>query len=281
VKWDATVFRNIYQTIKHCQRSKCCLICFGTIYCTVFLFCFLLRNMEWVIQHHVLWTWSVPIIAKNTLKSYMTGLDRQRNGLFVNFFLYFVHNITHEVYGAVDFIYMMHICYSPGNLYNAVSVCTVCLVREHSCPLMNLTSSHCSLNLQFSHKPPCILQPYTATCRWSGIVFCNVFSVVIFLCGLIWTEAEKNKTQNPPQFYRETVKQNSNKTAYVGSLRVNHTDIASRFIVGLIELPITNNCSVANASFTVLNYSTPTTCKFSEDVVSMSVNAVALQLMWV
>ena len=59
--------------------------------------------------------------------------------------------------------------------------------------------------------------------------------------------------------------------AYVGGLRVNRSDMASRFMVGLIELPITNNCTVANASFKVLNYNT-TTCKFIADGVSMSVN---------
>ena len=68
----------------------------------------------------------------------------------------------------------------------------------------------------------------------------------------------------------------SNKTAYVGSLSVNHSDTTSRFIVGQIDLSITDNCSVANATHTVLNYNT-TACKFSEDGVSMSVNADALQ----
>jgi len=83
--------------------------------------------------------------------------------------------------------------------------------------------------------------------------------------------------QNPPQLYWEPVNHKPKRTAYVGSLRVNQSDMASRFIVGLIALPITDNCSVANANFTVLNYTTITR-KFSEDVVSVSVNADALQL---
>jgi hypothetical protein len=86
----------------------------------------------------------------------------------------------HKVYDAFDFVYMMHICYSPVNLYYTVSLCSVFLVRELSRPLLNLTSSHGSLNLQFSDKLPCMLQPYTATCHWSSTVFCIVFSVVIF-----------------------------------------------------------------------------------------------------
>jgi hypothetical protein len=61
----------------------------------------------------------------------------------------------------------------------------------------------------------------------------------------------------------------------VGSQRVNHSDLASRFMVGLIEIPITDNCMVANANLSVLNYNT-TTCKFSEDGISMSINADAL-----
>ena len=69
----------------------------------------------------------------------------------------------HKVYDAVDFIYKMHICYSPVNLYYAVSVCSVFLMRKLSCSSMNLTCSHGSLNLQFSHKLPCTLQHYTVT----------------------------------------------------------------------------------------------------------------------
>ena len=71
------------------------------------------------------------------------------------------------------------------------------------------------------------------------------------------------------------MKLKSNKTAYVGSLRVNHSDMASRFIVGQIELPIANSCMVANPNISVLNYSTAT-CKFSEDGVSMLINADVL-----
>ena len=96
----------------------------------------------------------------------------------------------HKVYDALDFIYKMHICYSPVNLYYAVSVCSVFLVMEHSCPLMNFTSIHGSLNIQFSHKLPCMLQPYTATCHWSGVVFCIAFSVVIF-CVVCFEQKQK------------------------------------------------------------------------------------------
>ena len=47
-------------------------------------------------------------------------------------------------------------CHSPVNLYYAVHVCSLFLMRELSCPLMNVTSSHGSLNPQFSYKPPCL-----------------------------------------------------------------------------------------------------------------------------
>ena len=61
----------------------------------------------------------------------------------------------------------------------------------------------------------------------------------------------------------------------MASLRVNHSDVAGRFIVGLIELPIANSCRVANANFTVQDYRTNTS-KFSESGVTVSVNADAL-----
>jgi len=110
----------------------------------------------------------------------MIGLNRQRKGFFVITFLYFLHNIMPDLYDAVNFIYMMRIWHSLVNLYFAVSVCSLFLVREVSCPSVKFTSSHSSLNVQFSHKPPCMLQPYTATCHCLGIVFCIVFYVVIF-----------------------------------------------------------------------------------------------------
>jgi hypothetical protein len=129
------------------------------------------RYGDMVIPHHLL-----------KIHSTATWLDSTGNGkdFCVITVLYFLHNVMHEVYDAVGFICKIHICYSPVSLYYAVSVCSVFLVRELSCPLMNLTSSHGSPNLQFSHKLPCMLQPYTATCYWSGTVFCIVFSVVIF-----------------------------------------------------------------------------------------------------
>jgi hypothetical protein len=70
------------------------------------------------------------------------------------------------------------------------------------------------------------------------------------------------------QYFWEPVNKRSNKMAYVGSLRVNQSDMASRFVVGLIQLAITRNCTVANANLTVLNYNT-TICKFSEDGVTI------------
>jgi hypothetical protein len=74
------------------------------------------------------------------------------------------------------------------------------------------------------------------------------------------------------------VKQKSNKTAYVGSLRVNRSDVASRFIVGRIDFPITDICSVVNPNISILNYNTTTiNCKFSEDGVTVSINADVLQ----
>jgi hypothetical protein len=51
--------------------------------------------------------------------------------------------------------------------------------------------------------------------------------------------------------------------------------MASRFIVGRIELPLTDSCMVENPNTSVLNYNT-NTCKFSEDGVSMSINADVL-----
>jgi len=50
--------------------------------------------------------------------------------------------------------------------------------------------------------------------------------------------------------------------------------MASRFIVGQIDLSLTENCSVTKAIPAVRNY---TTCKFSEDGVTISIHADALQ----
>lgn len=101
-------------------------------------------------------------------------------------------------------------------------------------------------------------------------IFCSDF-----LCGLIWTEPERNKTQNESQFFWEPVSRKATKkVAFVGSLRVNHSDMASRFIVGQIDLSLTENCSVTKAIPAVRNY---TTCKFSEDGVTISIHADALQ----
>ena len=121
----------------------------------------------------------------------------------------------------------------------------------------------------------------TLHCHLSLVRGCILYRIFCsdFLCGLIWTEAEKNKTQNETQFFWKPVfHKSTNKTAYVGSLRVNHSDMASRFIVGRIDLPLTDRCSVDNANRTVLNYNTTitNTSKFSEDGVIMSINADAL-----
>jgi hypothetical protein len=62
------------------------------------------------------------------------------------------------------------------------------------------------------------------------------------------------------------VTQKSNKTAYVGSLKVDHNNKASRFIVGKIELAL-DSCVVVNGTPAVLPYAT--NGKFSEDGVSM------------
>jgi hypothetical protein len=45
-----------------------------------------------------------------------------------------------------------------------------------------------------------------------------------------------------------------NKTAYVGSLKVNHSSETGRFIIGHMLLPLTDSCGVANASFSVEDY---------------------------
>jgi hypothetical protein len=51
--------------------------------------------------------------------------------------------------------------------------------------------------------------------------------------------------------------------------------MAGRFIVGLMELPITNSCRVVNASFKFQDY-TNSTCKFSEHGLTIFINADAL-----
>lgn len=66
----------------------------------------------------------------------------------------------------------------------------------------------------------------------------------------------KDKQNNSQYIFWEVVdKKLANKTAYVASLRVNHSSsVAGRFIVGQMQLPITNSCRIANASFRVFDY---------------------------
>jgi hypothetical protein len=73
---------------------------------------------------------------------------------------------------------------------------------------------------------------------------------------LVSTEAAQSKGgQNVLTYFWETVNKTSvNKTAYVGSLKVNHSSETARFIIGHMQLPIANNCSVANASFNATDY---------------------------
>jgi N-acetylmuramoyl-L-alanine amidase len=82
---------------------------------------------------------------------------------------------------------------------------------------------------------------------------------------LISTGAEpnnKDKQNNSQYVFWEAVdKKSANKTAYVASLRVNHSSsVAGRFILGQmqLQLPIANSCRVANASFRVFDYSNST-----------------------
>jgi len=93
----------------------------------------------------------------------------------------------------------------------------------------------------------------------------------VFFSGANWSaEAEKNKMQNETQFFWKPVPhKSSNKTAYVGSMRVNHSDMASRFIVGRIDLPLTDSCSVARADPTVLNYNTAITNTTSKSALEL------------
>lgn len=80
---------------------------------------------------------------------------------------------------------------------------------------------------------------------------------------------------NDSQFYWASVSKKSNKTSYVGSLKLNHSTPAGRFRVGLLEIPISDNCSVANATFSVLNYAN--TSKFIEHGATvLIINADAL-----
>jgi hypothetical protein len=80
---------------------------------------------------------------------------------------------------------------------------------------------------------------------------------------LVSTGAEpnnKDKQNNSQYVFWEAVdKKSVNKTAYVASLRVNHSSsVAGRFIVGQMQLPIANSCSVTNASFRVFDYANST-----------------------
>lgn len=66
----------------------------------------------------------------------------------------------------------------------------------------------------------------------------------------------KDKQNNSQYVFWETVdKKSANKTAYIASLRVNHSSsVAGRFIIGQMQLPIANSCKVANASFRAFDY---------------------------
>jgi hypothetical protein len=95
---------------------------------------------------------------------------------------------------------------------------------------------------------------YISLCVFCSSLFC-----------LVSTEAAKSKGgQNVSTYFWESVNKTSvNKTAYVGSLKVNHSSETGRFIIGQIQLPIAGSCSVANASFNVVDY-TNYTRKFTE-----------------
>jgi hypothetical protein len=82
-----------------------------------------------------------------------------------------------------------------------------------------------------------------------------------FLFYLVITGATPNNkdVRSMEHYFWEPVSKDHNKTAYVGSLRVNHSSsLAGRFIVGHMELPIENSCSVANVNFSMSDYANTT-----------------------
>lgn len=95
----------------------------------------------------------------------------------------------------------------------------------------------------------------------------------VFFSGANWSEEAKgNRT-----FWEPVNKPSFNKTAYVGSLRVNHSDMAGRFIVGLMELPITNGCRVVNASFKFQDYTNSTSNKTALEVIKLELERLQIQ----
>ncbi|XP_069680052.1 protein 5NUC-like isoform X3 [Periplaneta americana] len=74
----------------------------------------------------------------------------------------------------------------------------------------------------------------------------------VFFSGANWsaeTPAEKNTTS----FWEHVPK--ANKTAYIGSVKVNHMDMAYRFVVGHVQFSINGSCIAANDTvLTVNNY---------------------------
>ncbi|XP_021938017.1 uncharacterized protein LOC110838764 isoform X3 [Zootermopsis nevadensis] len=92
----------------------------------------------------------------------------------------------------------------------------------------------------------------------------------VFFSGANWSQdaAPSKGGQNVSQYFCETVNKTSvNKTARVCSLKVNHTSETGRFIIGKMQLPITNSCSVANAEFDVVHYQNSTQNKEALDLI--------------
>lgn len=98
-----------------------------------------------------------------------------------------------------------------------------------------------------------------------NVKYFSLCDLCIILFCLVSTDAAPSKGgQNVSQYFCETVNKTSvNKTARVCSLKVNHTSETGRFIIGKMQLPITNSCSVANAEFDVVHYQNSTR-KFTE-----------------
>lgn len=104
----------------------------------------------------------------------------------------------------------------------------------------------------------------------------------VFFSGANWSEGaeakNKNKQNNSQYLFWEPVNKKANKTAYVGSLRVNHSSsVAGRFIVGQMQLPLTNSCMVVNASFTVFDYANSTADKPALDLIKLELGRLQRQ----
>ncbi|XP_023719629.1 5'-nucleotidase isoform X2 [Cryptotermes secundus] len=91
----------------------------------------------------------------------------------------------------------------------------------------------------------------------------------------------KDKQNNSQYVFWETVdKKSANKTAtaYVASLRVNHSSsVAGRFIIGQMQLPIANSCRVANASFKAFDYVNSTADKRALDLIKLELRILQKQ----